>query len=199
MPHPRRARGFTLIELMVAVIILAILLAFAIPSFIDARQRTAVRGSAEQVASFWADARFEALRRNQPLKVTMQSNAGGDICLGVSVPTSAADNTACNCFTAGACNVATYPEDQNDWRGSRMPSNPTLGSPDTDQIAVVLIDPKRGGLLDPTLAGVFPLQSPPGGTTDYRLNVAVDRNGRAFVCEPAAAPDKLPQYVNRRC
>jgi hypothetical protein len=63
----------------------------------------------------------------------------------------------------------------------------------------LVIDPKRGGLLDPADAGRILLRSSEGGSHDYRLNVIIDRSGRAIECEPAVAPDKLPQYTNKRC
>ena len=193
MSSARRQLGVTLIELMITLIVVAIVLAFAIPSFIESRQRAALRGAAEQIASFWADARFEALRRNVDVRVAMRSDANGQICLGADTV------DACDCFTAGSCDVATWPENQSAWRGVRVPGLPTLGSPDDDALGDAVIDPKRGELTDPTHAGIFQLQSPAGGSTDYRLNLSIDRNGRAYICEPAAAPSKLPQYVNRRC
>ena len=61
--HKPMAKGFTLIELMVALAVLAILAVVAIPSFIDFRERAAVRGAGDQLVSFWANARLEALKR----------------------------------------------------------------------------------------------------------------------------------------
>ena len=198
MRIPRRQIGFTLVELMITLIVAAILLAMTIPSFIEARQRAALRGAADQVQSFWADARFEALRRNSYVAVTIKADAAGKICLGANTATSATDTTACDCFT-NACNVATYPVDQSSWRQVRVPESPTIGPNDADLSGVAVIDPKRGSLGDENQAGIFPLQSQPGGRFDYRLNVALDRNGRAFVCEPSAAQDKLPQFTKKRC
>lgn len=195
----RRQIGFTLVELMITLVVAAILLAMAIPSFIESRQRSALRGAADQVASFWADARFEALRRNNFVAVTMRGDADGRLCLGANTVATAASTTACDCFTAGACNVSRYPDTQSSWRLARMADNPTLGPNDADLIGVAVIDPKRGSLGDDNQTGVFSLQSPDGGRSDYRLNVAIDRNGRAFVCEPSAAADKLPQFTNKRC
>jgi len=196
---PRRQAGVTLIEMMITLIIVALILAFAIPSFLDSRQRAALRGAGDQVASFWADARFEALKRNVDVRVTLRSDGNGGLCLGANRVPDATPSATCDCFTAGSCDVAAWPEAQSAWRGVRMPSFPTLGAPDDDNLGEAIIDPKRGELTSPTDAGVFSLQSPAGGSADYRLNVSIDRNGRAYLCEPAAAPTKLPQYVNRRC
>jgi prepilin-type N-terminal cleavage/methylation domain-containing protein len=190
-----RSRGFTLIELMTAVALVAILVALAIPSFVEFRNRMALRGGADQVVSFWGDSRFEALRRNQLVKVAFRT-AGSDICLGAATTADPADNTACDCFTPGACDVAAYPQSQADWRSLRVPTATTIGNGGS---GVVVIDPKRGNITERADAGFFSLQSPASGSADYRLNIAVDRNGRAFICEPAAAPSKLPQYTNRRC
>jgi prepilin-type N-terminal cleavage/methylation domain-containing protein len=198
VPHPRQ-RGVTLIELMITLAVAAIILAFAIPSFLDFRQRAALRGAADQVSNFWGEARFEALRRNSLVAVHLQSDVNGRICLGAATTTDPATNVGCDCFTAAACNVARYPSEQSNWRGVRVAANPTIGNDDGDLSAVVVIDPKRGNITEATDAGMFLLRSPEGGREDYRLNVSIDRNGRALLCEPAAAPSKLPQYIERRC
>lgn len=188
-----KADGFTLVELMVTIAVLAILVTLAVPSFNDFRQRVALRGSAEQIVSFWGDARFEALRRDSRVKVGFNSNAG-QLCLGAATTTNPADNTPCDCFTAGACNVAAYPPAQADWRGVRVASAATIGGGS----GLAVIDPKRGNLTEAGDAGRILLQAP-NGDQDYRLDVVIDRNGRAQICEPSAAPSKLPGYQDRRC
>lgn len=194
-----RTFGFTLIELMVAIAVLAVLAVLAVPSFVDFRQRSAVRGASDQIVAFWGNARFEALRRDAPVKVGFRSSSG-NICIGAALATDAADNTACDCFSAGSCDVASYPAAQDDWKGVRVASNPTLGEDDgSSAIGVAVIDPKRGGLTQAADAGAILLRSPAGGSMDYRVNIVIDRNGRAFQCEPAAAPSKLPEFTNRQC
>ena len=61
-----------------------------------------------------------------------------------------------------------------------------------------MIDPKRGGITDSSDWGGIALQAP-DGSADYRLNFYVDTRGRAVLCEPAAAPDKMPHFTDRRC
>lgn len=187
------AAGFTLVELMVTIAVLAILVTLAVPSFNDFRQRSALRGSAEQVVSFVGNARFEALRRDSKVKIGFNSAAGA-FCLGAATTTDPSDNTACDCFTAGACNVAAYPPAQSDWRRVRVASTTTIGGGG----GVAVIDPKRGNLTESGDAGTIFLQAPDGGQ-DYQINVVIDRNGRAVTCEPSAAPSKLSDYQDRRC
>lgn len=186
-----RMRGFSLIELMVAIAVLAIGLMVAIPSFNETRQRNALRGASDQIVSFWANARFEALKRNQPIRVGLYRD-GDNFCLGANTASSLADTASCNCLTS-ACDVANYPASQAEWRGMRAPAG--VGK---NGAAFAVIDPKRGALGAPGQAGFWQLRAPFGGP-DYRLNVAVNIFGRAVTCEPSAAGSKIPQFTNRRC
>lgn len=188
-------RGFSLIELMISISLVAVLLVIAVPSFNEFRQRSAIRGAADQVATFWADARFEALRRNQFVKVGFRTS-GANFCLGAATTATADDDTTCDCFTAGACNVSAYPQVQNEWRGMQVAAATTMGD---DDGGVVVINPKRANITETADEGRIFLRTPQSSNSNYRLNIVFDRNGRAIICEPAAAPQKLPQFTNRRC
>lgn len=189
--HEFRAqmRGFTLIELMVVVVVLAIGLMLAIPSFNEIRQRSALRGSADQAVSFWANARFEALKRNQRIKVGLFRD-GDNFCLGANAASSNTDTVACNCLT-GSCDVANYPASQAEWRGIRAPV--VAGSNNGGNF--IVIDPKRGAVNN---TGYWGLRAPANGP-DYQLDVRISEFGRAVTCEPSVAGSKIPQFTNRRC
>jgi type II secretion system protein H len=61
-----REAGFTLIELMVSLSVMAILMAIAIPSVATYMAQQEIRGSAQQVVDVLRDARDSAINEGQP-------------------------------------------------------------------------------------------------------------------------------------
>jgi type IV fimbrial biogenesis protein FimT len=77
--HSRRAqRGFTLIESMVAIAVVMVLMAIAIPSYRDASYRSQLRAAANDLVTTAHFARSEAIKRNAP--VTMCMSSDGEHC-----------------------------------------------------------------------------------------------------------------------
>lgn len=189
--HPARSnRGFTLIELMVAITVLLVLAIVAVPSLADVRARAAVRGAGDQLVSFWANAKLEAVKRDQSIAVVFR-RSGDAMCLGATTTL-----TGCDCFTANACNAGQYPASQEDWNRVTMVGKPTLGPTDSDDVGLAVIDPKRGSLADATDVGGMTVQSP--GARPYRLRLYVDVWARPYLCAPTDAII-LPDYGNRQC
>lgn len=74
---PARAqRGATLIEVMMALTLVGILLALALPSFQSGMQNRQIRATAEAIQTGLQVARTEALRRNRAVKFEMQGENG---------------------------------------------------------------------------------------------------------------------------
>lgn len=69
----RRSPGFTLVEMMVVVAIMAILMAAAIPSFMTWLRNVQVRNQAEALLNGIQLARTEALRRNEKVSFWLVS------------------------------------------------------------------------------------------------------------------------------
>lgn len=197
MSSPRSLHsGFSLIELMVVLGVVAILTAAAAPSFIALRQRQTLSAVGEEVVGIWNTARLEAAKRNQMVKVGVYTS-GGNYCIGAATTTDIADSTPCNCTSAGACDVATFPRDPTslkEWRGVTVEGTPTLGA----STGVAVIEPRRTSLTQTGDAGAITFNAPTGPKS-YRLNFLADRMGRAALCESNAATHKMPAYLNRRC
>ena len=144
----RRSRGFTLVELMITVTIVAIGVALALPSwkfFVEKRQLTA---AAEEVASFVSFARGAAVKRNQI--VTVSWMPGADFCMGISAPPQTAP---CNCsldidntvVPEKICSVGSVPyiisnDDFGDISQEFMVMQPTTGSFGFDPIRGTIVN-----------------------------------------------------------
>ena len=73
--HARTARGFTLLELMVALTLAGMMLAAGLPSFITFLRNAEVRSTSEAISNGLRLARSEATRLNRPVSFTF---AGGN-------------------------------------------------------------------------------------------------------------------------
>lgn len=107
---PNRLAGFTIIELMIAVVVLAILLTVAIPSLQDILKRNQVIGQTNEVVALIHLARNEAIRRNptgsKTVLVEFISDPGSATWEGAVYPPGA-DDTEADC-PDGAIRCASH-------------------------------------------------------------------------------------------
>lgn len=80
-PAPAQ-RGFTLVELMVAIAVLAVLVSLAVPSMTEALLGSKLSSYANSLSSSALLSRSEAIKRNVP--VTLCASSGGTSCESVS-------------------------------------------------------------------------------------------------------------------
>ena len=92
-----RARGLTLLEVMIALAILAIIATLALPTLAGAAERARLKSAAETLAADLAEARFESARRGQPL--TVEATVGPAWCWVV------ATDSGCPCGEKQACRL----------------------------------------------------------------------------------------------
>jgi type IV fimbrial biogenesis protein FimT len=101
----RRSLGFSLVELMIGITVMAILLSVAVPSFQTMMQNTQVRNAAEAISNGLQRARAEAVARNTNVIFTLGVNTAWTI----SIESTAAviESRSAN---EGSANVTVDPE-----------------------------------------------------------------------------------------
>lgn len=195
--------GFTLLELMIVVVIVAIGVALAVPSFKSILEKRQLTSAAEEIAGFMRFAKSEAVKRNEQVIINMRHTDLTTWCIGATLGT-----TACDCRPPpdgpdlgddNYCDIegVAYQMDQADVVSNSdyelmylMQLNGTT-TPD----ASFAFDPVRGTLLD--LESVnFQLHTNQGSgsTKEYQLEVNILPTGRVQICTATGRERLLKQY-----
>lgn len=165
MTSIRAPKGFTLVEMMVAIAILGILVTIAAPSFNSFFDRYRVKRAGDTVSAFLINTKSEAIKRNKTVSAVI-TGSGATWCVGMT------EASTCDCATAGACQI-----DGVD-RAIRSTSfkGIELNGPDTAH--AFQFKPLRG-----TVAGneTVELESEDG----LKVNVVVGTFGRIRLCSPS--------------
>jgi prepilin-type N-terminal cleavage/methylation domain-containing protein len=173
MRPARKFKGFTLVEMIVTVAVLAILLTAGIPAFQSTLDKRRLTGAVEQLYSDLQFARSEAIRQNK--RVTVYFTSTSAWCYGMDVEPS----SDCDCNSApGNCTVGGVQKvvSGTDFRNVTL-SNNTFASNN------VTFDPRRGTANQ----GRVSLQSSAIGTVE----VIVSNPGRVRICS-TNVPDYKP-------
>jgi type IV fimbrial biogenesis protein FimT len=173
--RPWAGRGFTLVELMIGLAVLAVLATLVVPSMGSALQRQRLRAAAEHLAADLTEARFEATRRGQALHVLPRS--GANWCWTVArQPACACDEPAAQ----GSASCQLSRSSQADHAGVKL-------------LQAQAVELTPGG----TAAG--PGHTPGAvqaalfeGQPGQQLRVVVTALGRSRVCAPAAPVPGVP-------
>ncbi len=81
-----RQIGVTLLELVIAIAIIAVLCALAIPGFAQMIQNSRIRATSESVLSGIQVARGEAVKRNTPVQFDLRAGAAWSVCTAPVAP-----------------------------------------------------------------------------------------------------------------
>jgi prepilin-type N-terminal cleavage/methylation domain-containing protein len=182
-------KGFTVIELMVVIAVVAIITSFALPSYRTLIEKRQVTSGAEQLGSFLSAVQIEAVKRSENITVSFDEAAW---CVGIAVGTE-----ACDCTETVPADADCTIDNQ-----VRIFNQDNLNYPDAlsgmndgsdDQMFV--FDPARGLVYsDSDLTNYdsaeFQFVSDDG---TYELNVQVSATGRVKYCSNDAGT-KVPGY-----
>jgi type IV fimbrial biogenesis protein FimT len=185
------SRGLTLPELLVALAVLAIVIAVAVPSFRSLIEVQRLRSINSQLVTDLQFARNEAATRGVPLRVIFDSNADATC---YSLYTSAgtgllpANNLSCNCL-AGPGNACTGIAGTVEVKSVLIPRSLGVIVRATSGMSAFAFDPATGGLL------TIPQDQPSLPLDLFRTEARIDlprrlvnllnQSGRPTVCSPA--------------
>jgi type IV fimbrial biogenesis protein FimT len=166
--RPGRRQGFSLVETMVVVSIMAILMATAVPSFQRLQEARRLEGHAAELATDIQHIRSEAVAKNRQMHLRFGSDAAGTCYLLHSGNTG-----GCTCTSAGTAqctdpmNAPIKSVGLATTQGVRLQAN----------VSTMLFDPVRGTT---TPAGSINLIADSGKTIRHVVNIM----GRTRTCSP---------------
>jgi len=170
-----RQTGFTIAELMVSLVLLAVGAALSIPSYREMVEKRQLTHGAEQILAFVNTAQSEAARRNRIVTVSYHRDANDDWCVGAVLGSAACDCMETNTGATDFCAIDSAP---------RIINNNYVGN--TDLVKEMLgqggaysIDPVRGIFVDPADFLIVAMRS---DSEDYRLDLRVSNSGQAILC-----------------
>jgi type IV fimbrial biogenesis protein FimT len=160
-------QGFTLLELMIAITIVAIVMALTVPGFNEIIERKKLEGAAEKVFADLQFAKTEAIKKNQRVYANFDTT---NQCYGLSLASSCACSPTSSCVIDGVDKAVKM----SDFGSTSMVTASFFGTPSTE----VNFDPRRGDTLN---NGSVVLQSPRG----KEVRVIVGNLLRIKICSPA--------------
>lgn len=174
-----RHRGFTLVEVMLSTVLVAIGTTLAVPSYRDMVEKRQLTQSAERLASFINSVQVISTGSNQVVTVAYVRAHHDEWCIGASM-----SENECNCRDETSetfCEIDSQPFvlDESLSNGSRLMHSINGGS--------YSFDPVRG-LSDASLTMEMHTDS-----RKFKLNLMVNNTGRVILCSKDA-DHAIPGY-----
>lgn len=186
--NSRRNRGFSIVELMIVLVIIAISISLALPSWQTMIEKRRVVAGAEQIVSFISLARGEAIKRGQEVTVSWHSNGSHseNWCIGLKLGAVACDCMVTTTTASDFCEIDDAPRrvTQSDFVDMGYEF---FHAADND--SSFSFDPVRGLVTNNeanlfTNSYMFYLHNDieVGGQRLFELQVRINRTGRINIC-----------------
>lgn len=160
-------QGFTLIEVAIALALIAVLASLAVPAFQTWVHNAQIRNAAEGIVNGLQLARAEALRRNTPVELRMGTGSGWTI-LAVASGEEIQSRSAEEGSSGASVAILPVDADRVTFNGMGWLTNNNDGSPAMTQI----------DLNSATMAGDPEIRA---------LRVVISSGGAMKMCDPAVA------------
>jgi len=167
--------GVTLTEILTTLSVITILLSMSVPSYSEFVVKRRVAAGADLIATFFENARMEAVKRNQFASVTYKkADNGQDWCIGAVL----GKELTCDCMAeTPACQIGTAPMVLSNNSFSQL--NDLVANFNTGTISY---DPVRGILTNPASSVTMQVKH---SADDYRVDISVNAVGSVSKCTPA--------------
>lgn len=187
-----RQNGFTLIELMFTLLIVAISVSLALPTFEAFREKRSLTAAAEDISSYVRVAQSMAIKTGQPVSVSWRgSNShSADFCIGLSAPPK---NTDCDCrvddpSASGFCSVegVAYRLSKVDFvrvDHEFMHFNPAVGHFTFEPVRGIVTSWSDSEIVDNDWLMYMHSNDGSGSTRLYGLEFGLALTGRLDVCQ----------------
>jgi len=180
-----RHRGFTLVEVMMSLVLVAISAALALPSYREMVEKRQVTNGAEQLASFINTAQGVAMKTNSVVTVSWSHTNSNDWCIGAISSEDACDCTVTNTASDSYCQIGAQDFILSDNIAAELGLMHSMTGDGS-----YAFDPIRGVFVDLDDALALELRSRSG---DFRLNLMVNSTGRVTLCSDDAS-HSVPGY-----
>ena len=179
-------RGFSVIELMIALVLLAISAALALPSYREMVEKRQITYGAEKLMAFVNATQSESIKQNSILTVSYSRTAENDWCVGAVLGDAACDCEETSVVAADYCAI-----DSQAW----VITNSDAGN--RDLVTSVTgdgsysFDPVRGLLIDLDDSLTVDMRS---NSDLFNLRLSVSATGQVSLCSPDSDHD-VPGYA----
>jgi prepilin-type N-terminal cleavage/methylation domain-containing protein len=178
-----RQRGFSIIELMIALVLVAVGASLALPSYVDMIEKRHVTRGAEQLLAFVNSAQLESVKWNQVLNVSYTRVGDSEWCVGANLGATVCDCTVTATNDAQFCGInGNAWKFDDDLAGDRVLVKAMSGDDGGDN--AYTFEPNRGMFVNMDDSFQVEMHS---SSSKYQLQIMVTQTGQAVLCSKNAA------------
>ena len=170
----------TLIEVMIVIVITAVLLALAVPAFLETIDRNRLKSVAETMLSDLELMKLESIKRSAAISLSIRNDnsSTGDWCYGLS-EAATCDCNAATCTIDGISRAVSYTEFKGVIITAPATTSPTPFTFSVEQV--------RGRITLSDVSATLPYRIRLTSTRGKELDIEVSALGRFIICSPSGS------------